>query len=429
MSDQCIDLTADSSDSQDARAPAPAPSIDLTASPTNTRAPDAAESIRCVATGLLLATTAEAQQYAAETGLTSFAESTEEASGAAPDTSRDAALAERLAHKESARAKPSGAAAPDTSRDAELAASLTSRDPTASDAALAKRLAARDAQTEGDAELAAQLASNGAVDTSGDAALAARLVGEDDAKRRRVEPVAALAKIRQMLTEPADLARPDEAVKLYPQPDGWSCGYRCLQTIVFALRRAGAEYGAALVPAGLAEPGKVASVYAIQTAVQRAWECGFDAEGARQTRDRLRGRFPFVGSREWIGCCEACVVLRCAGVRADVKGFDGRRDALGAEKLVECVSNYFQNVVGVGSDDVWGAACLPPAMVCFGGHNRCVVGVSRDRLIMLDPKWHEPRLQFMAAADLRHHARQWECLVVRPGIATRPLPTDPGAGA
>ena len=76
------------------------------------------------------------------------------------------------------------------------------------------------------------------------AALARRLAGADDAKRRRVEPapVAALASIRRLLgADPADLARPDEAVRLYPQPDGWSCGYRCLQTLVFALRRAGAE--------------------------------------------------------------------------------------------------------------------------------------------------------------------------------------------
>ena len=109
-----------------------------------------------------------------------------------------------------------------------------------------------------------------------------------------------------------------------------------------------------------------------------------DPTGAQQTRDRLRGRFPFVGSREWIGCCEACVALRSAGVRADVRGFDGRRDGLAARRLVTYLADYFKNVVGVGSDDVWGASCLPPALVCFGGHNRCVVGVSRDRRCSLN---------------------------------------------
>ena len=392
--------------------------------------------------------------------LTSFEASTE-AAAVTPDTSGDAALAERLARKESARAKPNGDA-PDTSGDADLAAKLAGSGPadtsddaalaarlagqadrTAGDAAYAARLAARDARTEGDAALARRLAGvddaegdaalarrlAGADDAEGDAALARRLAGADDAKRRRVEPapVAALASIRRLLgADPADLARPDEAVRLYPQPDGWSCGYRCLQTLVFALRRAGAEYGTALASAGLAEPGGVASVSAVQAAVERGWTRGFDPTGAQQTRDRLRGRFPFVGSREWIGCCEACVALRSAGVRADVRGFDGRRDGLAARRLVTYLADYFKNVVGVGSDDVWGASCLPPALVCFGGHNRCVVGVSRDRLVLLDPKWREPRLQCMAPADLARHARQWECLVVRPGVATRPLPTEPG---
>ena len=411
--------------------------------------------------------------------LTSFEASTE-AAAVTPDTSGDAALAERLARKESARAKPNGDA-PDTSGDADLAAKLAGSGPadtsgdadlaaklsgsgpadtsddaalaarlagqadrTAGDAAYAARLAARDARTEGDAVLARRLAARdartegdaalarrlaGADDAEGDAALARRLAGADDAKRRRVEPapVAALASIRRLLgADPADLARPDEAVRLYPQPDGWSCGYRCLQTLVFALRRAGAEYGTALASAGLAEPGGVASVSAVQAAVERGWTRGFDPTGAQQTRDRLRGRFPFVGSREWIGCCEACVALRSAGVRADVRGFDGRRDGLAARRLVTYLADYFKNVVGVGSDDVWGASCLPPALVCFGGHNRCVVGVSRDRLVLLDPKWREPRLQCMAPADLARHARQWECLVVRPGVATRPLPTEPG---
>ena len=66
------------------------------------------------------------------------------------------------------------------------------------------------------------------------------------------------------------------------------------------------------------------------------------------------------------------------------------------------------------------------ALGCCGGHNRGGGGVARDRLVLLDPKGREPRLQCMAPADLARHARQWECLVVRPGGATRPLPTEPG---
>ena len=60
-------------------------------------------------------------------------------------------------------------------------------------------------------------------------------------KRRRVEPdpagVPALAAIRQKLgTEPAQLARPDEAVRLYTQRRGDStCCYRTFMTLISAL--------------------------------------------------------------------------------------------------------------------------------------------------------------------------------------------------
>ena len=76
MNTQVIDLTSEESSSTqqgDPRVAPPAPSIDLT---------EDVRSIRCVATGRLFATMAEAQQYAAETGLTSFEEATEEADAA-----------------------------------------------------------------------------------------------------------------------------------------------------------------------------------------------------------------------------------------------------------------------------------------------------------------------------------------------------------
>ena len=95
--------------------------------------------------------------------LTSFEASTE-AAAVTPDTSGDAALAERLARKESARAKPNGDA-PDTSGDADLAAKLAGSGP---------------ADTSGDADLAAKLSGSGPADTSDDAALAARLAGQAD---------------------------------------------------------------------------------------------------------------------------------------------------------------------------------------------------------------------------------------------------------
>ena len=94
--------------------------------------------------------------------LTSFEASTE-AAAVTPDTSGDAALAERLARKESARAKPNGDA-PDTSGDADLAAKLSGSGPadTSDDAALAARLAGQADRTAGDAAYAARLAARDA---------------------------------------------------------------------------------------------------------------------------------------------------------------------------------------------------------------------------------------------------------------------------
>ena len=50
------------------------------------------------------------------------------------------------------------------------------------------------------------------------------------------------------------------------------------------------------------------------------------------------------------------------------------------------------------------------------GHSRAVVGVSRGRLVLLDPAWDAPRLECMSAEDLASRASRFEILVVRPGV-------------
>ena len=69
-------------------------------------------------------------------------------------------------------------------------------------------------------------------------------------------------------------------------------------------------------------------------------------------------------------------------------------------------------------------------MLCYGGHNRVVVGVlpkgggRPSRLIMLDPKMKRPQLWLPSAEHLSDRARAFECLLIRPGIGSS-LPMSP----
>lgn len=242
-------------------------------------------------------------------------------------------------------------------------------------------------------------------------------------------PSTALAHIRSQLgATPAHLARPDEAVVLCRQEKKWSCGYGCLQTLINALLHAGVPFAQALAAGGLAEAGAAVDVRGLQAVIDRSWHRGFDPEGARQMRDALRGT-AFVGcrgKRAWIGCAEDCVALRSAGIRANTAGFCHKRHGVTeleeAQKLVAFLARYFADE---GSPS-WGPDVLPPALLCFGGHNYVVVGVARDSLVLLDPKWREPKLELASATDLTRRASQFECLTVRPGVSAGELPKKLG---
>ena len=234
-----------------------------------------------------------------------------------------------------------------------------------------------------------------------------------------------MAHIRGLLGErPALLARPDGAVVLCRQEEKWSCGYSCLQTLIKALLHAGEEFEQALASAGLAEAGAAVDVRGLQAVITRGWRRGFDPEGAQQVRKALRGT-DFVGccgKHAWIGCAEDCVALRSAGIRANIAGFCHERRGVTeleeAQKLVAHLAAYFADE---GSSS-WGADVLPPALLCFGKHNYVVVGVARDSLVLLDPKWGKPKLDLASAADLTRRASQFECLTVRPGVSDGELP-------
>ena len=177
------------------------------------------------------------------------------------------------------------------------------------------------------------------------------------------------------------------------------------------------EYRRALLACSLIRAsGVVASVREIQGAIQEGWLDGFGLESASLIWKGAN----FVGSTGldgWIGCAEAGATLRRAGVRANVVGFDGK--AVGAtalsaaQDLVTRLAIYF---AGRGDGVGWGADLLPPALLVFDGHSRAVVGVSRGRLVLLDPAWCAPQLECVSAEDLASRASRFEILVVRPGV-------------
>ena len=177
------------------------------------------------------------------------------------------------------------------------------------------------------------------------------------------------------------------------------------------------EYRRALLACGLVRAsGVVASVREIQGAIQEGWLDGFGLESASLIWKGAN----FVGSTGldgWIGCVEAGAALRRAGVRANVVGFNGQ--AVGATALsaaLDLVARLAIYFAGHGDGVGWGADLLPPALLVFDGHSRAVVGVSRGRLVLLDPAWDAPRLECMSAEDLASRASRFEILVVRPGV-------------
>ena len=105
-----------------------------------------------------------------------------------------------------------------------------------------------------------------------------------------------------------------------------------------------------------------------------------------------------------------------AGARFDGRGRrrDGSFDHKTGRGWVKAVKgDYFDAIVRKGS------RVVPMIIETTGGiapHSRAVVGVSRGRLVLLDPAWRAPQLECVSAEDLASRASRFEILVVRPGV-------------
>jgi Peptidase family C78 len=128
----------------------------------------------------------------------------------------------------------------------------------------------------------------------------------------------------------------------------------------------------------------------IQTRIQAAWSTQqFDPPGAAVHSGVL------VDSREWIGACDAVVLLRSLGIRGHVADFDEAQNEMldfcfayfhercrrsKDSKCLACRNSFF-GITG---------AILPPLFLQHDGHSRTVCGVERTsqgeiRLLVADP--------------------------------------------
>jgi zinc finger-containing ubiquitin peptidase 1 len=118
----------------------------------------------------------------------------------------------------------------------------------------------------------------------------------------------------------------------------------------------------------------------IQTRIQVAWNVHrFDPPGAAVHSGIL------VNSREWIGACEAVVLLRSLGIRAAVADFDNAQDAM----LEFCFKYFHERCRGTKDSNCLACrnsffgkngALLPPLLLQHDGHSRTICGVERTKL-------------------------------------------------
>ena len=204
-------------------------------------------------------------------------------------------------------------------------------------------------------------------------------------------------------------------VQFVGQKDSWSCGYRNLQMLLSAMlphlpqdhlfhtkypRRSGHI--------------SIPSLYQIQSAIENAWQEGFDPDGAAHFRQKLRGK------RCFIGAVEVYSALAFWGIDATVVQFIRCRDS--REQLPRFVKSYYSksfaspacpfcsakrhvalacSVTALASQLLTSASCdevnpgnsrcqcpLMPLYFQWEGHSVTIVGVddSKGEFIVFNPQ-------------------------------------------
>ncbi|KAL1926628.1 hypothetical protein VTP01DRAFT_5523 [Rhizomucor pusillus] len=190
---------------------------------------------------------------------------------------------------------------------------------------------------------------------------------------------------------------------------GWGCGYRNCQMLMTFLQRQ-REAGDYLLR-------QVADISGLQMLLERAWQEGFDPQGAAQLNHRV------YKTRKWIGTTEVYCMLVYLGIRCTILDFhrpSGPKNS--HDSLFNWIQSYFEDALPPSATAATAAAATstsssssstkatpldapsskknkkkvvyitnrPPLYLQHSGHSRTVIGIEllkdgRRNLIMFDP--------------------------------------------
>ncbi|KAI8089829.1 peptidase family C78-domain-containing protein [Halteromyces radiatus] len=170
---------------------------------------------------------------------------------------------------------------------------------------------------------------------------------------------------------------------------GWGCGYRNAQMLMTFLQRKQQD--------GTSILQQVSDISGIQILLERAWDEGFDPQGAAQLHHQV------YKTRKWIGTTEVYSILGYLGIRCTILDFHRPTGPNNThEALMDWIQSYFESAIPKKkstSDDqrrqqhqkkVVHVTNRPPLYLQHSGHSRTVIGIEllkdgKRNLIMFDP--------------------------------------------
>lgn len=168
---------------------------------------------------------------------------------------------------------------------------------------------------------------------------------------------------------------------------GWDCGYRNIQMLCSALFY-DPNAASALREAGILE---VPSIPEIAGRIEKAWEKGFDPDGAASFGRSLTGR------EVWIGATEAYVFFRSINVNAFITDFETPTEKEKGD-MFEWILKHFDQYCNGRSCSIHEkgmlspgkAAIVAPIFCQWQGHSLTIIGAEKTRsgdvlLVVLDP--------------------------------------------
>ncbi|XP_029649121.1 zinc finger-containing ubiquitin peptidase 1-like isoform X1 [Octopus sinensis] len=183
---------------------------------------------------------------------------------------------------------------------------------------------------------------------------------------------------------------------------GWGCGYRNLQMMLSSLVKE-PVYENLLSDDYKSKNGLVASIKRLQQLIERAWQHGFDQQGAEQLGNKL------VDTRKWIGATEIVAMLSSLKFKCrliDIHSPTGQPET--HPRMFQWIRDFFKR------KDYH--EFRSPLYLQYQGHSQTVIGVETSRqtgaitLLILDPassKSHMKKLKAQTTPALMQPLRKY----------------------